>query len=324
MDIDLTSIITEYIEEHFPEFNKTDIEDKCGYTWDSIRKCFAVKYGISVGTFVRRVMLIHAYSLWLSEGAPTLSKRDEYKGIKEFANKFEKEFYVDINTALTQNIKIEDYLVMNEKKIIKEGLTDLKNNRLIDDFNIHGDIVSVTINPETMLAFMLSMETIIVPKEFQKNVLDKLDDDAKKFMLFLVLSDESILNMCEKDEVKITSSPEELETFFIFIDKYNLDSPDKFEDFYLYHSFFDDSAKTIFMTIIDRIVEHTRFCINEKMLVNRELQLLYDLLHKNVPKNNIESLAKMYGCPTNDFRELLWKYTYLGILRYEDAVSAII
>ena len=75
---------------------------------------------------------------------------------------------------------------------------------------------------------------------------------------------------------------------------------------------------------IDSILDKTIFYIKGEMLINAEVRFLYTWFMTNKDKLTINQLATDNGRTINEVKELLWKYTQLGVLRYEGTLKSIV
>lgn len=322
----LAKIVRDKVIEKWPSFAWDDLENDVHYSYESLRKFFVEQYDIPIGVYVRRVKIIYAYHLWEKDGAKTIAKSDSYKGFSGFRQKFEDEFGMDIYEAHAKGETMEDYYF--DKTIIracKDVLREAETTGLIDGFAIVDDIVEIQTSPKRLLAFELETPSIILPSSFVKrNHFSELSNEAKCLMLYFAVKDERVVSNSIEGEICIEGEPEEMMNFFTYAKLLNLSNPNCFEECSIFCLPIADYEKEEFFLFIDSILDKTIFYIKGEMLANAEVRFLYTWFMMNKDKLIINQLATDNGRTINEAKELLWKYTQLGVLRYEGALKSIV
>ena len=317
--------IERIVLENYPDVSTADIAKCLHYEWETIRKQFYQYYGISANTFIRRVILSQTYRIWVDGGAPRINKKAKFAQIKNFRTKFIREFGFDIYYAHDNNFDMRERTLNMTDPI--EELNEAIRFGMIRNYKVEEGKVILDINQEMILALLLEFGTLLYKKDlFQTDWYKKMPFKTKCIFLLTLVKGEPMSLKNPQNKLEVNMSEEEILKALEMFKQYNIESPDIYGDYVVFHPVIPESFEELFYKTVNKLIGNIYFPFKDATVDfnnSFELAKILAAVKYTSPISNINQLAKNSHMSNAKVKTILWKFTRAGLIRFANASDII-
>ena len=313
--------IERIVLKNYPDVSTVEIAKCLHYEWETIRKQFYQYYGISADTFIRRVILSQAYRLWVDEGAPQINKKATFAQIKNFRTKFIREFGFDIYYAYENNFDMRERTLNFTDPI--EALNEARRSGIIRNYKVENEEILIDFNQEMILAKLLEFPTLIYKKILFPTDWNKEVSFETKSIFLLALDKGRKMSLEDhQNKLEIKLSEEEILNSLELFKLYNIESPDIYGDYVVFHPLIPEAFEDLFYKTVNKLIENMYFPFEDAITCFNypfELVKIMGAVMYTSPIKNVEQLVKNSHMSYSKTKTALWKLARAGLIRFADA-----
>ena len=212
---------------------------------------------------------------------------------------------------------------MNEKneesKEIIKKLDTMKDTGLVTDYTINDEFVNLKVNYLEYLLFVLSSDVLVVKRTIlEETGFFKLETmKSKVFLLMIIISPDFDFNSFETQEIRLNIP--KFQEQFESLSCCNIDKPDEFGSYYLFHWIVNDLLKDIFTENIDIIIQHKLVFSVVDADNPQFMDFYYGYQSVSTKKGSItiDEIAYYSQLNKNEIMEYMWRLAQIGVLRID-------